>query len=100
MTCRALFSRPAAFGPYVVELPVKEHNRPDVLEAKRKEVENLEKYNVFEKVKNEGQETIGTRWVITAKESHDGQKTGTKPRLVARGFQEKNKVQSLSLIHI
>ena len=79
---------------YVVELPVKEHGRPEVIEAKDKEIENLKKYEVFEKVKDEGQQSIGTRWVITQKENHDGQKTQFKARLVARGFQEVEKVQS------
>ena len=29
---------------YIVELPVKEQKRPEVVEAKEKEIENLEKY--------------------------------------------------------
>ena len=76
----------------MVELPIKE--RPEVIEAKEKEVENLKKYEVFEKVKDEGQQLIGTRWVITQKENHDGQKTQFKARLAARGLQEVEKVQS------
>ena len=79
---------------YLVELPVNEHGRPEVAEAKEKEIENLKNYEVFEKVKDEDQETIGTRWVITKKEAHDGQKTQVKARLVVRGFQETEKVQS------
>ena len=43
-------------------------------------------YNVFEKVEDNGQETIGSRWVVTENEKHDGQKLQTKARLVARGF--------------
>ena len=54
-------------------------------------------YNVFEEVADEGQETIGSRWVVTEKEKHDGQKLQTKARLVARGFQETLKPQSDSL---
>ena len=79
---------------FVVEVPVKEHQRPEVIAAKEKEMQNLKNYDVFEKVKDEGQITIGTRWVITKKEAHDGQKTKYKGRLVARGFQEKEKIQS------
>ena len=45
-------------------------------------------YDVFEEVLDEGQETIGSRWVMTEKEKHDGQKLQIKARLVARGFQE------------
>ena len=39
---------------YTVEVPVKEHKRPEVIEAKDKEIGNLEKYGVFEEVENEG----------------------------------------------
>ena len=49
---------------------------------------------MFEEVCDEGQETIGSRWVITKKEKADGQKTDYKGRLVARGFQEKEAPQS------
>ena len=58
------------------------------------EVSNLLDYDIFEEVKDEGQETIGSRWVVTVKEKHDGQKQQTRARLVARGFQETLKPQS------
>ena len=73
---------------YTVEVPVREHKKVEVIEAKDKELENLMKYNVFEEVNDEGQETISSRWVITKKEKADGQKANYKGRLVARGFQE------------
>ena len=79
---------------YSVELSVKEHNRVDVLEAKRKEIENLKSYGVYEKVDDKGQVTVGARWVITEKQGHDGQKTKVKARLVVMGFQEVEKEQS------
>ena len=79
---------------YTVELPVSEHGRPEVKEAKTAEVNNLLNYDVFEEVKDEGQETIGSRWVVTTTEKHDGQKQNTKARLVACGFQEAMKPQS------
>ena len=82
---------------YTVELPVSEHGRPEVKEAKMAEVNNLLDYDVFEEVEDKGQETIGSRWVVTAKEKHDGQKQKTKARLVAHGFQETLKPQSDSL---
>ena len=66
---------------------VREHETPEVVEAKQKELENLEKYEVFEEVKYEGQETVGSRWVITKKEKADGQKKKVKGRLVSKGFQ-------------
>ena len=71
---------------YTVELPVSEHGRPEVKEAKISEVNNLLDYEVFEEVEDKGQETIGSRWVVTAKEKHDSQKQQTKARLVACGF--------------
>ena len=82
---------------YTVELPVSEHVRPEVQEAKMDEVNNLLDYDVFQDVEDKGQETIGSRWVITAKDKHDGQKQKTKARLVAHGFQESLKLQSDSL---
>ena len=75
---------------YVVEVPVKKHGKPEIIEAKGKEVENLETYETFEEVEDEGQETIGSRWIVSRKEKHDGQKQMYKARLVARGFQERD----------
>ena len=80
---------------YKVELRVSEHGRPEVKIAKTNKVKNLLDYDTFEEIEDVGQETIGSRWVITVKEKHDGQKQQTKARLVARGFQESLK---LSLI--
>ena len=79
---------------FVVELPVSQHSRSDVNEAKAKKISNMEHYEVFVKVKDIGQITVGSRWVVTEKQAHDGQKTKVKARLVTRGFQEENKVQS------
>ena len=59
---------------YTVELPVSEHGRLEVKEAKIVKVNTLLDYDVFEEVEDKGQETIGSRWVVTAKEKHDGQK--------------------------
>ena len=60
-----------------------------MIKPKQREIENLEKYGVFEEVEDVGQETVGSRWVITRKEKADGQKKNYKGRLVAKGFQEK-----------
>ena len=73
---------------YTVELLVSEHGRPEVKEAKNTEINNLLDYDIFEEVEDTGQDTIGSRWVITSKEKHNGQKKQTKARIVARGFQE------------
>ena len=77
---------------FVVELLVSEHKCPEVVEAKKRE--NLQDYETFEEAGEEGQEMIGSSWVITRKEKHDGQKTAFKARLVAKGFQERLKPQS------
>ena len=60
---------------FAVEVPVSEHNKPEVEEAKLKEIQNLEDYETFELVEYGGQECIGSIWVITQKDKHDGQKT-------------------------
>ena len=79
---------------YTVELPLSEHKRPEVKLAKKGEIQNLMDYDVFEEVPDVGQDCIGSTWVITAKEKHDGQKQRTTMRLVAQGFQETLKPQS------
>ena len=56
------------------EVLVKENKDQDILEAKEKENQNLAEYETFEEVDDEGQETIGSRWIVTEKEKHDGQK--------------------------
>ena len=53
---------------YAVEVPTAEHRKPEVIEAKDKELENLAKYDMFEEVEDTGQERVGSRWVITKKE--------------------------------
>merc|ERR1712101_80300 len=78
---------------YSVEVPIKDHGKPEIVAAKNKEMKNLEFYETYEEVKDEGQETMGSRWVITEKQ-HDGQKQDYKARLVAKGFQELDQPQS------
>ena len=43
---------------YTVQILAKQQNTPEVKEANMKEVENLMKYDVFEKVDNYGKEYI------------------------------------------
>ena len=57
---------------YVVEVLVREHGKPEVIEAKGKDIKNLETYEAFEEIDDEGQETIGSRWIVTEKESMMG----------------------------
>ena len=47
---------------------------------------------MYGEVPDEGQPTISTRWVVTRKKVND--KEVTKARLVVRGFEEENSVQS------
>ena len=68
---------------YTVELPIFEHWRPEVKIAKKAKVKNLQDYETFMEVKDKGQTKVGSGWVITKKEQHDGQKTKVKARLVA-----------------
>ena len=58
---------------FVVEVPVKEQGKPEIKEAKEKEIDNVETYETFEQVDDIGQETIRSRWIVTEKEKHDGQ---------------------------
>ena len=79
---------------FTLEVPVREHGKPEILEAKENEIQNLKTYETFEEIKDEGQETIGSRWIVTEKQKHDGQKQAYKARLVAKGFQEIDQPQS------
>lgn len=59
----------------------------DVVDAKDAELEKFHDNNVYNEVENEGQSTIGVRWVVTRRK-----KTGEpKARLVALGYQERDK---------
>ena len=78
----------------MVEVPRKDHGLPEVVEAKEREVKNLTDFDTFEEVADEGQKTVGSRWVLTKKEEHDGQKTNCKARIVAKGFHEETKPQA------
>ena len=62
--------------------------------AKKNEIKSLMDYNTFEEVIDEGRKTLISRWVITVKEKHDGQKKPCKACLVAKSFQEGLKPQS------
>ena len=53
---------------FTVELPVSEHLRPEVKEAKDTEVSNLLDNDVFQEVKDRGQDSISSRCIITSKD--------------------------------
>ena len=61
----------------------------DVVNAKMKELENLNFHEVYDEIDDTGESYISTKWVITEKYK-DGCKK-TKARLVARGFEEESK---------
>ena len=63
-----------------------------IWEAKLKELENFKKNNVFEEVVDNGEKCISVRWVFTDKYI-DG-KHSVKARLVARGFEETELMQT------
>ncbi len=79
---------------YAVMVPKERHNEPEIIDAKKQEIENWKKFNAFEIVEDIGQPTITTRWVINEKESHDGLKVRHKARLCLRGFMEQEKPRS------
>ena len=55
---------------------------PDVKDAKDSELKKFQEFGVYDEVKDTGQSTVSSRWILT--------KTGdkVKARLVARGFEE------------
>ena len=77
----------------VVHVPTNHHGQPEVVKAKQQELQNWSKFEVYTEVADRGQNTLSTRWVVTEKTLPGGQK-GVKARLVVRGFEEEEKVQS------
>ena len=67
----------------IVMVPRREHGRPEIIEAKKKELEIWKEMGVYEPVPDIGQACIQTSWVITEKEDPP-----YKARLCARGDQE------------
>lgn len=63
-----------------------DYDDESILKAKMKELSNWERNEVFIPVKNVGQKTITTRWIVTEKEN-SGERS-CKARLVARGFED------------
>ncbi|KAK4302495.1 hypothetical protein Pmani_025423 [Petrolisthes manimaculis] len=61
--------------------------------AKQEEIKSWKNFGVYEEVTNMGQNALSVRWVVTEKENMDGKKK-IKARLVARGFEDKEEVQS------
>ena len=70
----------------VVMIPRKEHSKPEIIQAKMKELNTWKELQVYEEVIDDGQGRIGTCWVITPKVIEG--KDSFKARLVCRGDQE------------
>ena len=60
----------------------------DNIEAKENELENWRRNKVYIKVKDTGQKTVSSRWVITEKQISGSAATKTKARIVCRGYEE------------
>ena len=59
-----------------------------------RDIENLQKFWTFEEIEDEGKDKITSRWVILKRLKHDGQKEEYKARLLIRGLQEMDDLQS------
>ena len=60
--------------------------KEETLKAKLNEIESWRRHHVFEEVRDEGQNCVSVRWVITPKIING--EMSVKARLVARGFEE------------
>ena len=70
----------------VVTIPNEQHDGPECVNAKQKELAASREFDVYEEVPDEGQFRISTTWVMTKKMMNG--EYGVKARLVARGFEE------------
>ena len=64
----------------------------NVMPAKKFELDNWKNFDVYEEVEDKGQSAISARWVCTERIKKD--EKSIKARLVARGYEEEEKVQS------
>ena len=71
------------------EIKENDDNFEKCQEAKKKELQNFDDYNVYDEVEDVGQPVMGTRYVLTEKDNGD-----IKARFVVKGFQENNENQS------
>jgi transposase InsO family protein len=71
-----------------VIVPQSEHDSAECTIAKQVELNKLRDFDTYEPVQDNGQDSISTRWIITRNSE------GVKARLVARGFEDSDIVQS------
>ena len=79
--------------PSEIMMACEDVTQTELEKAKDEELKSWKRFAMFEEVPNRGQKALSTRWVITEKETNEGKKK-MKARLVARGFEEKEKFQS------
>ena len=73
-------------------IPVKDHGQQECVEAKKKELTAFEEFEEYTEVKDQGQERLSSRWILTDKSTR--QEIKVKARLVCRGFDENVQVQA------
>ena len=66
------------------------------------EMKGIKKSGTFKELKGlpEGENTIGSRWVLTYKSDKDGNITKMKATLVAKGFMKRLNVITIRLPHL
>ena len=72
-------------------LSVSSNKDPAVIEAKVNELLNWEKFQLYDEVNDVGQEYMTVQWVVSQK--YEDEKRIVKARLVAHGFQEKDRLK-------
>ena len=78
---------------FAVIIPKERYIDPDVLEAKKAELENWIDSEAVDWVKDKGQKLISTRWVSSEKKFPDGE-VKLKAIVVIRGFEENEDIQA------
>ena len=76
------------FPIYMTLVPRHLHNNDECMTAKMEELEKLKKFEAYDLEPENGQQRISTRWVLSVKDDK------VKARLVARGFEEEQTIQS------
>ena len=74
----------------VQTVPRKDYDRPEVKSAIANEIAKFKSFNAFKEVKDEGQKSIPTKWVVT-EQPNSGKNEPYKARMCIRGDLEKGK---------
>ena len=77
---------------FMVFVPKEKLRDKEVIEARKKQIDDWKKFEAYEEVVDEGQERIKGGWIDVYKEV-DG-KIGVKSRFVARGYMETEEIRS------